>query len=134
VGSFAALQRRILLEQETVERLVVERIENYIESMVADQLRVRKGEIHREVLAKVDLARQNMEAEVQLEIELMKKFRAAEQQRRLAEIEARMAEADRRMEEEKRKLAEERLAILENQARICFFWCCFLAISPVVEE
>jgi exonuclease VII large subunit len=115
LGSFAALQRRIRQEQETVERLVGERIEAHIAAMVADQLRARKREIHREVLVKVDRARQNMEAEVQLEIELMKKFRAKEQERRLAELQARMAEDDRQVEEEKRKLAEERLQILESQ-------------------
>ena len=115
LGSFAALQSRIRQEQETVERLVGERIEAHIAAMVADQLRARKREIHREVLVKVDRARQNMEAEVQLEIELMKKFRAKEQERRLAELQARMAEDDRQVEEEKRKLAEERLQILESQ-------------------
>ena len=118
VGSFAALQRRIRQEQETVERLVTERIEEYIASMVADQLRARKAEIHAEVLGNLAAARQNMEAEVLLEIALMKKFRAAEQAQRMAELEARMAEGERRMEEEKKKLAEERLVILENQARI----------------
>ena len=120
VGSFAALQRRIRQEQETVERLVTERIEEYIASMVADQLRARKAEIHAEVLGNLAAARQNMEAEVLLEIALMKKFRAAEQAQRMAELEARMAEGERRMEEEKKKLAEERLVILENQARILF--------------
>jgi Arginine and glutamate-rich 1 len=118
VGSFAALQRRIREEHETVERLVAERIEAHIAAMVADQLRLRKDTIHAEVLAKLALARQNMEAELELELELKRKFRAAEQAQRLAELEARMAEAERQVAEEQRRLAEERLAILENQASV----------------
>jgi hypothetical protein len=116
VGSFAALQRRIREEHARVEQLVAERIEAHIAAMVADQLRLRKEAIHAEVLAKLALARQNMEAELELELELRRKFRAAAQAERMAELEARMAEAERQVAEEQRRIAEERLAILENQA------------------
>jgi len=56
VGSFAALQKRIKIENEIVEKKVKEKIEEYIATMVTQQLRVRKSEIEKEVLSKVDLA------------------------------------------------------------------------------
>jgi len=118
VGSFAALQKRIRIENELVEKKVKERIEEYISSMVTQQLRVRKSEIEKEVLKKVDLARQNMEEEVKLEIDLMRKLREAEEKKKMDEINSKMAEKERALEEEKKKLAEDRLAILEHQMKI----------------
>jgi len=118
VGSFAALQKRIRIENEIVEKRVKEKVEEYISSMVSQQLRVGKNEIEREVLKKVDLARQNMEEEVKLEIDLMKKKRETEEKMKMDEMNARMAEKEQSLENERKKLAEDRLAILENQMRI----------------
>lgn len=136
LGSFAALQRRIRIENDLVERRVKDKIEEYISSMVTQQLRVRKNEIEKEVLQKVDLARQNMEEEVKLEIDLMRKFRENEEKKRLDEMNARIAEKvnklfkrlecfllkhifqEKALESERKKLAEDRLAILENQMKI----------------
>jgi len=118
VGSFAALQKRIKIENEIVEKKVKERIEEYIATMVTQQLRVRKSEIEKEVLTKVDLARQNMEEEVKLEIDMMRKFREGEEKKKMDEMNAKMAERERSLDAERKKLAEDRLAILENQMRI----------------
>ena len=92
LGSFAALQRRIREENEIVEKRVKDKIEEYISSMVTQQLRVKKDEIEKEVLKKVALARQNMDEEVKMEIDLMKKFREAEEKKKMDEMNARMAE------------------------------------------
>lgn len=118
VGSLGALQKRIRDENAIVEKKVKEKIEEHISSMVAQQLRIRKGEIEREVLEKVDLARQNMEEEVKLEIDLMRKARETEEKAKMDEMEARMKEKEEALANEKKKLAEDRLAILENQMRI----------------
>ena len=69
-----------------------DKIEEYISSMVTQQLRVKKDEIEKEVLKKVALARQNMDEEVKMEIDLMKKFREAEEKKKMDEMNARMAE------------------------------------------
>merc|ERR1712200_198609 len=102
VGSFAALQKRIKVENEIVEKKMKERIEEYIANMVTHQLQARK----------------NMEEEVKIEFDLMRRAREEEEKKKMDEMNSKMAEREKALADERKKLAEDRLAILENQMRI----------------